>query len=137
MIVRREVAQQFSNVVLACKFRKKLGRTGKSLACCEDTDLAWTSIEMGLGVGRFPELKLVHLIPKRRLEPDYILALIAGDAASRVLLDHVHKRNTFGASRSGFLRDLWLRFRLPSFDYKAWKATNEGIAKGFQIVNQA
>jgi glycosyltransferase involved in cell wall biosynthesis len=137
MVVRRDIARQYAKAIKECKIRKQLGRTGKSLACCEDTDLAWTAIDMGFSVGRFPELKLTHLIPKRRLEPDYILELIKGDAASRVLLDHVYHRKTFNASKPGFLRDLWLRFRMPPFDYQAWKATNEGVKKGLQLVNQA
>lgn len=138
MVIRRTIAERYKSVVTECKIRQGLGRTGKSLAACEDTDLAWTAIDMGFSAGRFPELKLTHLIPRRRVEPDYILALIEGDATSRVLLDHARKQSTFpGEARTRLIRKLWLRLRLPEFDYRAQNAVTAGIQRGISVLESA
>jgi hypothetical protein len=53
---------------------------------CEDHDMAWTSMELGIGVGVFPELRLTHIIPEERTRLDYILKLLEADACSSTLL---------------------------------------------------
>ena len=63
-----------------------LDRKGSSLMSCGDHDMAWTSIELGIGVGVFPELCLTHIIPEERTRPDYILKLLEADACSSALL---------------------------------------------------
>ena len=138
MVFRRVVAEEYHNVVMDSKLRKLLGLpTATTLYRCDDTDIAWTAIDLGLGVGRFPELQLTHLIPRQRVDPKYILKVIEGDATSRVLLDHVRKQKTFSTKISNsFLRALWLRFRLSAFDYKAWQATGAGIRRGLAHVKR-
>lgn len=135
MTVRRQLGEQYKNTVTQCEVRKQLGRIGKSLSSCEDIDLAWTACDMGFGVGRFPDLKLTHIIPRQRLEPEYMLALIEGNAASRVMLDYARKQKTFSTGvKFHLLRTLWLRFRMSDFDYRAWKATRRGIKKGISLL---
>jgi glycosyltransferase involved in cell wall biosynthesis len=54
----------------------------------EDVEIGYVACSFGLGIGVFPELKLVHLIPKERLNEDYIVRLLEGVSVSNVLLDY-------------------------------------------------
>lgn len=138
MILRREIAERYRGLVENDPVRTALGPTGKHLTRCDDTDLAWTAIDAGLGLGRFPELQLTHLIPRRRVEPDYMLELIEGDAASRVVLDRIRGLDTVSSSARGVhpLRALWLRYRLPKFDYEAWEAARRGVRLGIEMLRK-
>ncbi|MFA5008202.1 MAG: glycosyltransferase, partial [Candidatus Omnitrophota bacterium] len=40
---------------------------------CEDSDMAFTACDIGLGTARFKELILTHIMPKERLEEKYLL----------------------------------------------------------------
>jgi glycosyltransferase involved in cell wall biosynthesis len=86
MCVRRQVAELYYRTAISNKIKLQLGRTGNSLTSCEDTDIAWTSYDLGLGTGRFTSLKLKHLIPKSRLEEQYLLRLTESMAYSSMIL---------------------------------------------------
>jgi hypothetical protein len=86
------VAQAYLNAGLENPIRQSLGRSGANLGAGDDSDLSWTSSRLGLGFGRFPELKLTHLISKGRLTADYISSLFAGFAGSGIILDHLWGR---------------------------------------------
>jgi glycosyltransferase involved in cell wall biosynthesis len=75
MCIRKIVAERYANLVMNSPERTRLGRKGQALLCCEDTDMAFTSCDLGLGMGLFVTLKLTHLIPGRRLQEDYLLRL--------------------------------------------------------------
>ena len=62
------------------------GRTGSSLIGGEDTELAYVTCSLGFGMGIFPDLKLVHLIPKQRLDDSYIARIAQGTNTSSLLL---------------------------------------------------
>ena len=47
-------------------------RRGTELSSGGDEEIGFVACRIGLGVGTFPELKLIHLIPKERLEEDSI-----------------------------------------------------------------
>jgi glycosyltransferase involved in cell wall biosynthesis len=63
------------------------GRTGESLSSGEDTEMSYVTCSLGLGMGIFPELKVVHLIPKFRLDERYLVRLAQGKETSSMLLD--------------------------------------------------
>jgi len=86
MCVRRQVADTYAANVSQKTLLKKLGRTGTRLLSGEDTDLAWTAIDLGMGTGRFRGLRLLHLIPEGRLTEDYIVRLYAGFSYSDTIL---------------------------------------------------
>jgi glycosyltransferase involved in cell wall biosynthesis len=87
LCVRRSVAEDYAQKIVASPKRKALGRSGNGMGACEDTDLAWCAIDLGMGTGRFCALKLTHLIPKIRITSDYIVRLHAGFAASTLILE--------------------------------------------------
>jgi hypothetical protein len=89
LCVRRRVAADYLQKTDTSTFRTLLGRSGVSLSAGEDSDLAQCAVDMGLGTGCFTSLKLVHLIPERRLTPDYIVRLCAGFAAAGEILSRL------------------------------------------------
>jgi len=95
MCLRAEVARQWAKNVREDPFRKALGRKGNDLTSGEDTDLAWTAHDCGLGTGFFGALKLDHLIPAKRLDKDYLVRLkemlaYAGHLLPRIRDPHHH-----------------------------------------------
>lgn len=64
------------------------GRVGRELLSGEDTEICYVACSMGLGTGLFPTLKLVHLIPKERVDEDYLIRIFTTANASLHLLDY-------------------------------------------------
>ena len=55
-----------------------------------DLDLALTSYQLGMGTGLFPQLKLLHLIPKHRVERDYLYEICVGGTYAGHLVNFFH-----------------------------------------------
>jgi hypothetical protein len=64
------------------------GRKGTALIAGEDTEICFVCCSHGLGVGIFPELKITHLIPERRVSEDYIVRFAEGTCLSNFLLHY-------------------------------------------------
>ena len=62
------------------------GRSGRALLSGEDVEISIVACNLGLGMGVFPELKLIHLIPKERISENYLLKLFEGTTTSDQLL---------------------------------------------------
>ena len=86
MVVRPIVAQRWAERLKSDPTRAGLGRNGQRLLSAEDSDLAWTACDMGLGVGVFTALQMTHLIPTRRLTENYLAQLIEGTSYSNMKL---------------------------------------------------
>ena len=86
LCVRRVVAERYAGEIASDPLRRKLDRTGTSLVSGGDTDLVHCAPPLGLGLGRFPQLKLEHLMPAGRLTETYLLKLVRGVACSGTLL---------------------------------------------------
>jgi glycosyltransferase involved in cell wall biosynthesis len=63
-------------------------RTGPSFDSAGDLEIVYVACALGMGVGIFPQLKLVHLIPKERLEEDYLVKLVEGIETSIALVEY-------------------------------------------------
>ena len=87
MAVRTQVLRHWAGFAQNEPARRALGRHTNKLTSCEDFDIAFTAIDLGLGTAVFSHLKLKHLIPRRRLERDYLLRLSEGHGYSSV---HLH-----------------------------------------------
>ena len=86
LCVRRHVAEDYATKVAGSQLRRLLDRKGVGMGAGGDSDLAWCAVDLGLGMGRFRALQVHHLIPKGRLQPDYIVRLNAGFAAANEVL---------------------------------------------------
>jgi glycosyltransferase involved in cell wall biosynthesis len=85
MCIRKEVA------IAYCQFCDQsslqiISHQGEGLLGGEDTEMCFVSCSRGLGVGIFPELKMTHLIPQRRVSEDYIVRFAEGTSISNMLL---------------------------------------------------
>ena len=100
LCVRKEVA------IAYCKFfdhssLQIISHQGEGLLGGDDTEMCCVCCSLGLGTGVFPELKVIHLIPQRRVSKDYIVRFAEGTSLSNHLLrykwQHVIPRFPFGA----------------------------------------
>jgi glycosyltransferase involved in cell wall biosynthesis len=78
LCVRKELA------IAYCRFCDQSSL--QMITRCEDTEIAFVCCSRGLGVGIFPELKITHLIPQRRVSEDYIVHFAEGIGISNTLL---------------------------------------------------
>jgi hypothetical protein len=86
MVVRTAVLRRYAELVRTDPQRRSLGRHSQRITSCEDFDIAFTAIDLGLGMGVFTCLKVLHLIPRQRVQRDYLLRLVEGHSYSMVLL---------------------------------------------------
>ena len=92
MCLRKEVGQQYVHLLKTDDRRLLLGRkgkTGKILASNEDTDMALSAIDIGLGIGKFARLKLTHIIPASRLTEEYLLKILKGIVYSMKIMHYL------------------------------------------------
>jgi hypothetical protein len=61
-------------------------RQGTSLFSGGDTEISFVCCSHNLGIGIFPELELIHLIPPHRISEDYIIRFVEGTCLSNFLL---------------------------------------------------
>jgi len=62
-------------------------RRGKDILMSgEDVEISYVACEQGSGMGIFPQLRLLHLIPKEHVRLDYLLKIFEGTRTSDLLL---------------------------------------------------
>lgn len=86
MCIRKNVGQKYLETLVSRASTEHLDRRGGDLISCGDHDIAYCAIDLGLGVGLFPDLKPTHLIPNKRVDKEYILKLLEADAFSSYML---------------------------------------------------
>jgi hypothetical protein len=118
MVIRRPVAEHYRELAIRDTLRLTLGRSGSGLAAAEDSDMALCACDLGLAVGVFPELKLTHLIPSRRVQKEYLLKLAEGMECSHSILR--------------FLRDA----RVPTILYQAPLCRSERLFESYKHWRQ-
>lgn len=86
MCVRKPVLDRYAKSIESNLTRRKLGRIGSGLGCGEDLDIALTATDLGMGTGVFASLKMVHIMPAKRVSEEYLLKLAEGNHYSGVML---------------------------------------------------
>lgn len=86
LCVRQRVAGEYLAYHANRKRMLVLDRAGTSLLSAGDLDLAATACDLGLGNGLFTSLKLTHLIPRERVEENYLLRLTEAQCFSAEVL---------------------------------------------------
>jgi len=85
LCVRANIAKAYVQIAKQSSI-KISGRSANSSLGGEDHEMAFVACKMGLGMGLFPELKLLHLIPKERVTEDYLVRLCESSEVSNYLL---------------------------------------------------
>ena len=83
--IRCEVAMAYADKVAREPRRRQLDLQGEQLVYGGDTDIAYTGLAMGLGMGVFTSLRITHLTPKSRCTEEYLLKNYEAHAYSEVL----------------------------------------------------
>ena len=94
MSVRVRVAKIYAEQTLADATAMNLGRKGNELTSGEDIDVALTCYGIDLATGLFSDLKLIHLIPVRRVQETYLLKLMEAMSYSDHILWSAHGRQS-------------------------------------------
>ena len=85
LCVRRRAALAYRDFYEKSSIRID-GRSGKLLSAGEDSEINFVTCSLGLGMGVFPTLKVLHLIPERRLKEAYLAGIAQGLETSSILL---------------------------------------------------
>jgi hypothetical protein len=111
-----------------------LDRRGTSLAGGGDLDLVYTAHDLGLGRGLFPDLNLVHLMPKERFSEPYFENMLFSAASSVALLGVIHGKSP-DCIRGG--KQAWIKLagsllttdrRRRRFALASWRGTRHGLS---------
>jgi glycosyltransferase involved in cell wall biosynthesis len=135
MAVRTDVLRRWAEVTTNDPRRRSLGRHTDKLTSCEDFDIAFTAIDHGFSTAVFSGLKITHLIPKGRVQVDYLKRLVQGHGYSTVLLHSF--RGPVHAPQRGLIARLrrWRYLRsLPPMERDVQIALARGEARGFQAL---
>lgn len=135
MCVRKVVAEQYANFVQMNPQRAGLDRKGKTLLSCGDTDLAFTACDLGLGTGQFVALKLRHLIPTMRIQPNYLLQLYENLYYSHTLLDVFRGKLPPHRSKGSQLFNYIRQWKMDVRQRQFYHARQRGIDRAVQELS--
>ncbi len=137
MCVRKIVAEKYTELVRNQPERAGMGPKGKLLTRGEDSDLAFTGCDIGLGTGQFTSLKLTHLIPASRLQENYLLRLVEGMCYSATLLDFFWGKLPLNPPKPswGRLLQYYRRWRMDSRTRRFCDAEQRGIALALKEID--
>jgi glycosyltransferase involved in cell wall biosynthesis len=137
--MRAVVRAEFLRIVETDPTHLDLGARGGDLLRGEDMDMMLTAFDLGLGLGRFPSLRLEHIIPRERLTVDYMARLVHGVACGQSLLEFIRfKRLPKPRARSwttidGVIQNLRVR-RLPPTLRRLHNAETSGHEQARDII---
>jgi glycosyltransferase involved in cell wall biosynthesis len=137
MCTRRLVGNRYVENYDSSPLRKLLGRSANNLFSGEDWDFCKTAPELGLGVGRMPQLSLTHLIPERRTTEGYILKIAEGHKFSAQIVLAIRGIPLFEKGLDWKIFELRLRQLIkPAFAKKVLLAEYNGLKKGLQFLKK-
>ena len=95
LCIKATFARRYAAQVEADVNRLSYDRAGTNLMSGGDTDMVMTCVGAGVGAGRFASMRLVHLIPKGRLTPEYSRRIAYGTGYSLGRLARQYEGTTF------------------------------------------
>ncbi len=134
LFVRKQVADYYVQLHETGKRNIKLDRNGDSLFSGGDNDLAACACDIGMGVGVFHQVELIHYIPAFRTEKEYLLKLAEGIAASTIVFHafrgEMPEKQNFKNSMANSIRMLIKKKIAAQF----FKAVLAGKKAGLKIL---
>jgi glycosyltransferase involved in cell wall biosynthesis len=88
MFLRLASARAYAAQVEHDPRRELVGEGASQFFRGEDTDMVFFIVKSGLGAGQFRSLYLTHLIPRRRLDEDYLVKLAKAAAGSAMVVNY-------------------------------------------------
>ncbi|NMG05954.1 glycosyltransferase [Brasilonema sp. UFV-L1] len=136
MCVRKIVSQKYVDLVCNDQKRLSLDRKGKLLMSGGDSDLAFTSCDIGLGTGQFTSLKLTHLMPANRLKEEYLIKLVEGMEYSHRILDSFRGQmpNLLHSSWKGKLLEYYRLLQMNPRERRFYQAKRRGYVLAHQAL---
>jgi glycosyltransferase involved in cell wall biosynthesis len=107
MVVRKEVADKFIDLIDNIPLANRLGHNGNSLLAGDDSLIARAAYRVGYSCSYQPRLKLTHFIKRPRMRIPYLVRLLFGQGRSTVILNSVLG---IPSAKLG-IRELFQRFR--------------------------
>lgn len=128
LCIRRQIGQTYLDHFRSSQVRI-FGRRGESLGAHEDFEICWLACKSELGMGIFPQLKISHLIERRRVSDAHILKLVESVNQSQHILLHkwesIMPRSPY--SVTGIASILINIFRRRGFDRRVYFAELRAI----------
>ena len=90
MCIRPAVAKEYLSLVTRDPRRRILDRKGDLIFAGGDSDMALCARRLGMGMGLFPSLKLLHLIPTDRLRGGFLARAAFGSGYTITLLNYLY-----------------------------------------------
>jgi glycosyltransferase involved in cell wall biosynthesis len=136
--LRAGVRSAFLRIVEDDPSHLSLGPRGSDRIGGEDMDLMLTALDLGLGLGRFPSLRLEHIIPPERLTVEYLVRLVSGVCCGQTLIEFIRykrqpKPRAGWRSLDGLVRYLRAR-RLPDPLRRLHDAEASGHNRAREII---
>lgn len=132
------VAEEYVSLLASDPRRKVLDRKGELIFAGGDSDMVLCARRLGLGMGLFPNLRLIHLIPKNRLEESFFLKAAYGGGYSFTLLDFLYGLRT-QPQKVGLLRRSVRFARLlsrPQFERRLAAQEKKGEALAWELIER-
>jgi glycosyltransferase involved in cell wall biosynthesis len=89
LFVRLDCARAYAAFAERDPRRQLVGETAGRFFRGDDTDLVFFIVKHGRGAGQFRALALTHLMPSRRLTPDYVVMLAKAAAGSALFINYL------------------------------------------------
>jgi len=136
LVIRTNVAREYAKLATSDPLRASLDRRGADLTGSGDRDLAATSIRLGLGTGKFPSLKLDHLMSAGRVDPAYLIRLAEATAYGETILNFLHGLpwQPIPQSRTRRWLDAWERRHLDPLARELREAHARGKARAITML---
>jgi len=137
MVIRTNVARAWAQLTATDPLRTGLGRKGADLTGSDDRDMAATSLRLGLGTGKFPALRLDHLMPAGRVDRAYLLRLAEASAYGETILAFLHGLSWKPGQNSRTRRwlEAWERRHLPPLAQAMHDAKISGRARAVALLS--
>lgn len=137
MCIRKVVAEKYIEYINQDPLRLRLGRTGQNLTSCEDSDIALTSCDIGLGTGQFTVLKMSHIIPKSRYQEEYLIKLQENFVFSQTILQKIRKQPMPQKSLKESIKNVGRQILMNSRERRFYQARQRGIDRALEYLSQS